>query len=210
MTTFAVSASYTKKEMSSELKPVINNTVNVNGVSIQETPKETNITIPKLPPKESIKGRKFALDEPLVDISTDVNVDGETTEMSESDRETPTPKPNPIPHIHAFERRLLSIALAILSSQDKVLMNNIIDQSGDIILSFLDLREIIQLATGKDNVIIKTEDPMVKCGCIGKVKMPFSSKISSIRVDDLDFHVKYNRIYNTFSAYKISLTHVVV
>jgi len=196
MSGFTLKASYNKKENAADVSPVINNTVNVTGgITVRDSPSETNISVPKLPTKEALKARTI----PSITINDEeikVSTIGETEEISTD--------------IRSFESRLLSIYAYILSSQDRVLISNVVDKTGEIILTEDDLFELIQLATGKTNVQIYVEEPTVKCGCLGEVKTPFSSKITNIQIDNIDFKIAFNRIYNMFSQYKVSLHKVVV
>lgn len=109
---------------------------------------------------------------------------------------------------NAFEKRLLGICLAVLSGNDKVLINNIIDTTGDIILAEPDLKELIALITGSDNIQIITGDRFVKIGCI-RGKLPIWVPVIKIVVNDQDFYVAYNRIHTMFAEYRITLEKVV-
>lgn len=192
MTSFAVQASYTKKEQTTELKPTFTNTVTVNGVSLLETSDGVAI---KLPSKEDIKKRTI---EPKVVINDEVSDESEIEDR--------------IIDVHNFERKLLSITLSVLSSRDKQLIQNIVDRSGEIILSRTDLTELIKIATGKsaDDIFIEIDESVTESGCLRLCKPILIYDILKIQIDGHDFNVKCNKIYNAFARYKVSMTKVVL
>jgi hypothetical protein len=102
----------------------------------------------------------------------------------------------------------LSIWGYLLTANDKVLLTNILDQSGDVILAVEDLKDLIRIATDCMQVEIETGPLEVRC-CAGSAKIiPVS--IELIKVDGVDFEYRYNRIYNIFGEYKISLDKTVL
>lgn len=195
MNSFSISASYTKNEHSSEMKPAISNTVNVSNTITPTSSSSTTDT--KI--------------EPIVEISTDVKPAVETSKI--------LPPKNILKSANVitnnkvlnerseFERKLLSVCLHVLSSQNKTLINNIIDVSGDIILAHDDLIELIKIATGESKISFMLDD-RARSGCLKK--LPIWSPIVKIIVADTDFEICYNKIYVMFAEYKVSLKKVVI
>ncbi|MPN19230.1 hypothetical protein SDC9_166596 [bioreactor metagenome] len=100
------------------------------------------------------------------------------------------------------------ICLSVLSSDDKVLINNVIDITGNIILSIKDLGELISLTTNSTDVSITVGEHDSQCGCFLN-KLPIWVPISKIIVNGTDFYVEYNKIHTMFSEYHISLEKVI-
>lgn len=182
MSNFSIQASYTKKEQSSEVSPTISNTVTVSN-TITPTETTTELIEPQTIVRSKILPPKHVLEAK------------KTIEM-----DAPQDKPT-------FERKLLSICLHVLSSQDKTLINNIIDVTGDIILAQDDLIELIKIATGESKVKFIIDDRTLP-GCLRKI--PIWKPISKIIVNDSDFEICYNKTYVMFAEYKVSLKKVVV
>jgi len=189
MNPISIKASYNKNEHSSEMKPTITNSVSVtnnigvNGGGNSDDETEKTIIASELNPMVKIP-TKAALAE-KVGVSID------------EDRRT------------LFEKRLLGICLAVLSENNKVLINNIIDITGDIILSKLDLIELISIITGSTDVSIVTGDRSVKMSCLNSKKIPLWVPVAKIIVNNQDFYVAYNRIHTMFADYKITLEKVI-
>lgn len=187
MSSFNISASYSKHEHSSEVKPSITNTVNViNKMAsddvVDESKREQSTepivpSIPKILPPKNILLNRLVVDE--------------------NARNT-------------FEKRLLGICLAVLSSNDKVLLNNIIDLSGNIILTMTDLKELITLATGVSEVVITVGEHPLQVGCLKSKKLPIWVPVTKIIVNSQDFYVGYNRIHTMFAEYRITLEKVIL
>ena len=186
MTSFQIHASYNKNENVSEVKPIITNTINVtnaigeNDISA-ETSTETPSTSSNILPAKTFLKNQFRVREKMID------------DQNKS----------------KFESQLLSITLAVLTSQDKVLMNNIIDQSGEIILALADLKKLIQTLTGEEDIEITTDEHPLAIGCFKGKKLPIWKPIRKIIVNQLDFQISWNQLYVLMNTYKISLEKVV-
>lgn len=187
-----LNAAYTKKEQTSELNPVITNTVSVNTYA-------PGTSKALLPPKH-VLARAADETEPVVELSTSMN-STDVKPVSVADLST-TDKA-------AFEHKLLSVCISVLSAQDKTLLNNIIDQTGDIILSAPDLTQLIAIATGVSEENIRfIPDDRVRAGCFSK--LPVWTRINKIIVNESDFEICYNKTYVMFATYRISLEKVVL
>ena len=89
------------------------------------------------------------------------------------------------------------------------LIANIIDQSGKIIINANDLVQAISLILNIDFNLIKLsyEDP--EPGCLKHVN-PIK-KISSIKINGLDFKLQYNKEFNILEdQFNISLEKVII
>lgn len=197
-----LNAAYTKKEQTSELNPVITNTVSVNTYA-------PGTSKALLPPKHVLARAADAPtpplgrpDEPVVEVSTSVSsTDVKSTDVPVADLSN-TDKA-------AFEHKLLSVCISVLSAQDKTLLNNIIDQTGDIILAAPDLTQLIAIATGASEESIRfIPDDRVRAGCFSK--LPVWTRINKIIVNESDFEICYNKTYVMFATYRISLEKVIL
>ena len=113
---------------------------------------------------------------------------------------------------------LLKLSQAILLSENKKLLSNVISKDS-IILTQEDLEKVIELKTGK-KCVISYEDPEVTCCNMNTIFM----KITSIRItekdgpngpeqscDQADFKIKYNKDYlELITNYHINLKYVLV
>ncbi len=199
MNPISIKASYNKNEHSSEMKPTITNSVSVtnnigaNGDS--SFPRKGSGTGGN---SDEIKPEIVASElNPMVKIPTKAALAEKVGVSIDEDRRT------------LFEKRLLGICLAVLSENNKVLINNIIDITGDIILSKLDLVELISIITGSTDVSIVTGDRSVKMSCLNSKKIPLWVPVAKIIVNNQDFYVAYNRIHTMFADYKITLEKVI-
>ena len=193
-----LNAAYTKKEQTSELNPVITNTVSVNTYA----PGTSKVL---LPPKHVLAraADEAVADEPVVEVSTSMSSTDKTdvpvtsvADLSTTDKA-------------AFEHKLLSVCISVLSAQDKTLLNNIIDQTGDIILAAPDLTQLITIATGASEESIRfIPDDRVRAGCFSK--LPVWTRINKIIVNESDFEICYNKTYVMFATYRISLEKVIL
>ena len=179
MNPISITASYNKNEHSSEMKPTITNTV-----SITNSIGDKTITEDIIEPSPCLIKLP-----PKSSLKVGSGID--------EDKRT------------AFEKRLLGIYTYVLSTNDKVLLNNIIDITGDIILAKADLIELIKIITGADDVSIVTGDRSVKMSCLNSKKIPLWVPVSKIIVNSQDFYVGYNRIHTMFAEYKITLEKVI-
>ena len=196
MSKLSINASYTKNEHSSDIKPSISNTVNV---------------VNSIGKREADEG---VLDQPAIEITTE----GLTPSPLNPLIKLPTRAElvaKAVPSIDetrriAFEHRLLEICLAVLSSNDKVLIHNIIDTTGDIILSRQDLKELIQIITGSEDVQIIEGERAIKMSCLTSKKIGalIPVPVSKIVVNNQDFYVAYNRMHTMFAEYKLTLEKV--
>jgi hypothetical protein len=199
MSAFNISSNYNKTELTTSIKPSITNTVNV----INKASEKINVEIPEYPEIPDIKvedANVVASAPPSNAIKSKIlppkNLLMTRGFIDESIRT-------------AFEKRLLSICLSVLSTNDKVLVNNIIDISGDIILSMKDLKELITLTTKSTDInIVLGEHDLHGC-CSALEKLPIWFPITKIIVNGTDFYVEYNKIHTMFSEYHITLEKVI-
>jgi hypothetical protein len=196
---FNISSNYNKTELTTSIKPSITNTVNV----INKTTEKTSVEIPDYPeiPEIKVEGSTVLPSAPPTNSIQSKILPPKNLLMVRGfvDESART----------AFEKRLLSICLSVLSSDDKVLLNNVIDISGNIILSIKDLGELISLITNSTDVNITVGDHDVQCGCLLK-KLPIWKPITKIIVNGVDFYVGYNKIHTMFSEYHITLDKVII
>ena len=102
-----------------------------------------------------------------------------------------------------FESQLLAILIGKFQDE-KALMKNILDLNKHIILSEEELTQLIGvLIDGALPIFSYDVDSTSCCTKIGVYKL-----IKSIKINGLDFSVAYNREYNFFSQYMISLDRV--
>jgi len=187
MNPISIKASYNKNEHSSEMKPTITNSVSVTN-NINTGGNSDDEIKPEIVTSEI---------NPMVKIPTKAALAEKVGVSIDEERRT------------LFEKRLLGICLAVLSENNKVLINNIIDITGDIILSKLDLTELISIITGSADVSIVTGDRSVKMSCLNSKKIPLWVPVAKIIVNNQDFYVAYNRIHTMFADYKITLEKVI-
>lgn len=181
MNPISITASYNKNEHSSEMKPTITNTVSITNSIGDKTITEDIIDSSPVNPLIKLPPKSS------LKVGSGIDEDKRT----------------------AFEKRLLGIYTYVLSTNDKVLLNNIIDITGDIILAKADLIELIKIITGADDVSIVTGDRSVKMSCLNSKKIPLWVPVSKIIVNSQDFYVGYNRIHTMFAEYKITLEKVI-
>lgn len=185
MSSFTISANYNKNEHSSEMKPTITNTVNVtNKVGTDGDKIDATATESSTLPAKILPPKNILMArQPLID---------ETKRI-------------------AFEHRLLEIFRYLLTRQNKVLVNNILELGDEVLLALQDLKEVIGIATGESEIEVIVGESPVSVGCLKGFKVPFWSPITRIIVCGLDFEIGYNRIYNMLvETYGVSLTKVVV
>ena len=106
-------------------------------------------------------------------------------------------------------QHLASTFSNILKSNNMKLIANIIDQSGKIIINANDLVQAISLILNIDFNLIKLsyEDPEPSClKHVSPIK-----KISSIKINGLDFKLQYNKEFNILEdQFNISLEKVII
>ncbi len=199
MNPISIKASYNKNEHSSEMKPTITNSVSVtNNIGVNGGDEIKPEIVARASASDET-GRTIIVSElnPMVKIPTKAALAEKVGVSIDEDKRT------------LFEKRLLGICLAVLSENNKVLINNIIDITGDIILSKLDLVELISIITGSADVSIVTGDRSVKMSCLNSKKIPLWVPVAKIIVNNQDFYVAYNRIHTMFADYKITLEKVI-
>jgi hypothetical protein len=104
---------------------------------------------------------------------------------------------------NTFESQLLAILIGKFQDE-KALMKNVLDLNKHIILSEEELTQLIGvLIDGALPIFSFDVDSTSCCTKIGVYKL-----IKSIKINGLDFSVAYNREYNFFSQYMISLDRV--
>ena len=187
MSGFSISANYHKHMNSTEVKPSNINSVTVNNV-ISESPASSSSSIP---PAEKKK---------------DFTIPPITSTTVSSSSSTVIPPVDEVLRC-AFERKFLGIVRAVIGNED--LRDEVIDDKGDIVLSYTDLTDLIKIVTGANDVEICIQEPVCEIGCIRIKRSPFSVFINRIIVNGMDFCVGYNKISTMMSNdYKISLNKV--
>lgn len=115
-----------------------------------------------------------------------------------------------------FIKKLNSILTSTLVDDNKMLLANILDDTGKIILSGQNLCELISVMLSTDEmeitpsqIVISYQENIIS-SCL-KVKISPFKGIINIKVDNQDFHNVQNEAYNVLTdKYKISLTSVYV
>lgn len=107
----------------------------------------------------------------------------------------------------SFKTLLLEILIGLFS-QDMHLINNVIEPTGDVILTVFDLKSLIVSLTGSSKVDIITEPLSSDCNCLWN-SIPLYKFISKIKVDGNDFNITHNNEYNILVNHKICLTKVI-
>ena len=184
-----VSASYTRNQLDSESSITINNVVH----PYTESPTPGNQ-----------RSSSEAADKPVYGVvyptASHANLSTDDNQPIIKSREVSTP-------IDAFKTLLLEILIGLFS-QDINLINNVIEPTGDVILSVYDLKSLIKILTGSSKVDIIQEPLSSDCSCLWN-SLPLYKFISKIKVDGNDFHITHNNEYNILANHKICLTKVI-
>jgi hypothetical protein len=187
---------------SSTSSPIINNTINVSqnsdstdSTGSTETKKVPLISVMKREkePRATLLQTKVSSATELTDypaISSDPSASSEKTETSLDERKT------------EFEKTLLQILIKKFTNE-KQLMQNILDINKNIILSASELCELIKMMVGVEPLFAFEEEGK---SCFAKIGI--YQLVKSIKVNGYDFSVAYNYEYNFFSQYRVSLDKV--
>ena len=109
-----------------------------------------------------------------------------------------------------FHRKLNEVLINMLTEKDMVLISNIVDRTGKIILTAEDFCAVIAAMLSSGDNVLEPEDISISlqeeitAKCFKVSISPFK-RVTSIKIDKQDFHTVQNEAYNVLrDVYKIS------
>jgi hypothetical protein len=110
--------------------------------------------------------------------------------------------------ILSFEHDLLQIFMNMISFENRALLSNVFDLSGDILLKESDLYRLLTRLFPSSTVDIIVDNSAEDVRCAWLRKKVLWTPIKSIMIDQVDFEIGFNKLYNYIRNYHVTWTKI--